>query len=547
MLAASGLVFTCVALTVGGNSAQAVMQARDSTSAELPSATSYPVTTSTTRAAKTTYVPPADSPNSCVPPTSGTAMSGPKSMSAGATKAIDDSISIYLDQWSARCGDKITIRLGSKRAATTVVRAYRIGWYAGAGSRLMWSSAPIHVPATRMPNVSRPSIPSPNFPTKIATTINASWAPGLYAIVSSVGSHISGVAEFTVRSSKPPAPAIVIYSGLTNASYSPFGGASLYRGLDGGSLATTVSLQRPLILTGRVSFLKQDVPTAQLLDRAGINADPVMDTDVHTTPSLLKSRTLVVLPGHSEYWTKPMYDGLLAAQSAGANIAVVGANEIYWQTRVKTNSLGQPVAMFVARTLAKDPVASTAPALATVRWRDAPLLHDPATSLGESYTVTKAHGSLQILSVPSWLATIPGLQTGAILKDIAAGEVDGPQVTSSISMPSHLQIVGLGLLKGPGGKVATAGMTYYTAPSGSAVFQFGSTNWACQIMGSCPDGITTTRTRELQWAITTTVLHAFLHRDWAATHPSVSNAPKSISAMHNALSPAAYGTFGAGS
>ena len=533
VLAATGLVITGVALTIGGPSAEAVTEAHESTSAQTF------ITTAS--------VPPIDAPSDCPTSTAPTAPSGPTSMSPGALKAIDDSIPLYVDHWSAQCGERITIRLGSAHGANTVVRAYRIGWYAGAGSTLVWSSAPLRVPATRMSTVSKPTIPSPNFKTAIGATIDASWRPGLYAIVTSLGSRITGVAEFVVRSTKPAAPAIVIYSGLTNASYSPFGGASLYRGLDGGSLATTVALQRPLILTGRVSFLKQDVPTAQLLDRAGINADPVIDTDVHAKPALLKSRTLVILPGHSEYWTKQMYDGLLTAQSAGTNIAVLGANEIYWQARIRTNSAGQPTSMFVARNLAKDPMGKTTPELATVRWRDAPLLHDPASSLGESYTVTKAHGSLQILSVPDWLSNVTGLRHGAILKDVAAGEVDGPQVTSSISMPPHLQVIGLGLLKGPGGRVATAGMTYYTAPSGSAVFQFGSTNWACQIMASCPDGVTTAHTRQTQWAMTTTVLRALLQKGWGRTHPSTPNAPKTLTAMHSALSPAAYGSYGTGS
>ena len=536
-LAALGIVITATAFTVNSESASAVTAATEAGSTQLSAtraiSVKQPVKVTTASAATTTC------------PKAKTSSSSTQLQSLGNRK-IDDSVPLYLDQLSARCGDTITIHAASTYKTTAVIRAYRIGWYGGDGSRLIWSSAPVRIHGTTMATHSQPLIPSPNWPVTIKVAIDTTWTPGLYAIASTVGGRITGVAELVVRSSTPAARAVVIYSGLTNASYSPFGGASLYRGLDGGSLALSVSLRRPLVLNGRGAFTKYDIPTAQVLDRVGINVDPVMDTDVNATSSLLTARTLIVLPGHSEYWTKTMYDGLLAAQSSGTNIVVMGANEIYWQTRVQANKLGEPVSMFVARSLAKDPLASSTPKLATVRWRDAPLLNDPSGWLGESYTVTRAKGSLQILSVPTWLANVPELRKGAILQGVAAGEVDGPQVTASISIPSKLQVIGLGLLKGANGKTASAGMTYYTAPSGSAVFQFGSTNWGCQLMASCPDGITSWSTRQTQWAITKTVLRSLIQRTWGRAHPSVPNAPRSITAMNHTLSAAAYGTFGTG-
>jgi hypothetical protein len=65
-------------------------------------------------------------------------------------------------------------------------------------------------------------------------------------------------------------------------------------------------------------------------------------------------------------------------------------------------------------------------------------------------------------------------------------------------------------------------------------------------MASCPDGITSWSTRQTQWAMTKTVLRSLIQRNWGRAHPSVANAPRSITALHSALSPAAYGTFGKG-
>ena len=458
-------------------------------------------------------------------------------------RMVDDSIPLYLDRPSGVCGDTIAIHVGSEHPATTVIRAFRIGWYSGTGSRLVWSSNHIRVPVVHFRSITKDSIPSPHWPTAASMHIDSSWEPGLYAITTTVGKRLTGIAEFVVRNTRVNHAAIVIYSGLTNAAYSTFGGASLYRRVAGTDSATSVALQRPLILNGRVSFTEYDIPTAQVLDHIGLAVDPVIDTDVNSNPSLLGSRAEIVVAGHSEYWTKSMYDALLKAQSVGTNVAVLGANEIYWQTRVQMNSLGQPISMFVARKRAADPLATTHPELTTVRWRDAPLTNDPAGHLGESYSVTRAHGSLQIVSLPNWLSGIPGLRPGAVLAGVAAGEVDGPQTSTPMATPSATQIVGFGLLKNAQGRVAYLGMTYYTDPHGSAVFQFGTTKWPCQLMTSCTTDNTSRTTRKIQWGLTSTVLRNFLHRDWAASHPSMPST-KSLSALQAILRPQAVGSFG---
>ena len=56
-----------------------------------------------------------------------------------AARSTDDSVPLYLDQLSGTCGDTITVHAASTFNTATVIRAFRIGWYAGAGSRLIWS------------------------------------------------------------------------------------------------------------------------------------------------------------------------------------------------------------------------------------------------------------------------------------------------------------------------------------------------------------------------------------------------------------------------
>ena len=471
-----------------------------------------------------------------------------RSGSAPDLKAMDklsseESVPVYVDQLSAACGDFITIHVGSLHNVVVIVRALRIGWYNGRGSDLVWSSEPIQVTGAGYHVQQGSTIGPANFPTTVTTQIDSSWQPGLYAIVTDVGNHLAGAAELVVRNDATRRKAIIIYSSFTHSAYSPFGGASLYHGYHGSPRALEVSLSRPLIGGGERSFLAFDVPCAQILDRAGLVVDSVSDIDINNQPSLLTGRAEIVLPGHSEYWTKRMYDALTVAHNQGTNIVDLGANEIYWQARIRQNPSGPGSYVFVARDQSLDPLAATAPALTTVQWRAKPLLRDPSTILGESYTAAHANGSLQTETLPTWLPHVTGLTRGSVLHGVATGEVDGPQLGPGFNTPPNLQIIALGVLHGPAGRQARAAITYFTSANGAAVFQTGSTDWACHLTNACFDSMVSTQTRQLEWAITSAVLHDLYEPQWGRQHPSVGSSDAAIQKMSRALAPAASGSF----
>lgn len=475
-------------------------------------------------------------------------VAAPQSGSAPDLREIDklsstESVPVYVDQLSAACGDSITIHVGSLHNVIVIVRALRIGWYNGRGSKLVWSSEPIQVTGSGYHIQQGSTVGPADFPTTVTTQLNSAWQPGLYAIVTEVGSHLAGAAELVVRNDATRSKAVIIYSSFTHSAYSPFGGASLYHGYHGSAPALAVSLSRPLTGGGERSFLAFDVPCAQILDRAGLAVDSVSDMDVNAKPSLLKGRTELILPGHSEYWTRRMYDALTVARNYGANIVDLGANEIYWQARVGQNPSGSGSYVFVARNPLLDPLAATAPALTTVQWRAKPLLRDPSTILGESYSAAHANGSLQAETVPTWLSHVPGLTHGSVLHGVATGEVDGPQLGPGFNTPSNLQIIALGVLRGPGGRQARAAITYYTAANGAAVFQTGSTDWACHLTNACFDSIVSAETRQLEWVITCAVLRDLYKPHWGEQHPSVGSSTAAIEKMSRTLAPEAFGSF----
>ncbi len=379
--------------------------------------------------------------------------------------------------------------------------------------------------------------------------VTASWLPGLYLVESWSRGRPSGACALVVRASSPqPSRAAVMYSNLTWTAYSPAGGASLYKGerADGAAgRALAVAVQRPLVRQGLLRLLTGDVPVAAQLDRLGIAAGPLADTDVDAWPSLLAGRVELVLPGHSEYWTRRMFDAVTAARNAGTNLADLGANEMYWHARLTRTADGTPASMFVARTLGQDPLAQTFPAEATVQWRDAPLLRDPVAVLGNAYTAVNARGGAVVVSVPPWLSTVPGLRRGRVLEGVAWNETDGPTGPAT-GAPTDVQVIALGVLTHPGKHAMPMASTYYSAPSGAGVFAAGTTYWPCFVMASCPDAQLTPAVRRVVAGISARVLRAFLAPRFGASHPSTGTPLPPAGRLVATLPRGAVGTYGSG-
>jgi len=57
----------------------------------------------------------------------------------------------------------------------------------------------------------------------------------------------------------------------------------------------------------------------------------ISDLDLHTTPDILKNYETVILPGHSEYWSIPAYNGLKSYLGNGGRLIVLSGNTMYWR------------------------------------------------------------------------------------------------------------------------------------------------------------------------------------------------------------------------
>lgn len=67
------------------------------------------------------------------------------------------------------------------------------------------------------------------------------------------------------------------------------------------------------------------------LERSGYHFDVAADDDLHRHPELLREYPVVILNGHSEYWSLPMLQGLEAFLGQGGNLVVLSGNSLFWR------------------------------------------------------------------------------------------------------------------------------------------------------------------------------------------------------------------------
>jgi hypothetical protein len=279
----------------------------------------------------------------------------------------------YASQSSVAPGDTLELHVSTDPEAHYRVEIYRIGWYGGAGGKLI----------TCLPGCTgdvqgqRRALPAPDtqtgasratWPATGALTIGSDWHSGYYVaklvLTSGAQAGMSTGVPFIVRQpAGSTSPVLFVLPVNTWQAYNDWGGLSLY---SDPRAAVEVSFDRPYASSDDQVAL--DYPIVRFLDQFGYDVEYVADTDVDADPGLLARHRLVVVGAHSEYWTKAMRDGVEAARALGTNIAFLGGNSVFWQIRYEDPSRR---VLEEYRSAVTDPNPN--PRQKTVRWRDAPL------------------------------------------------------------------------------------------------------------------------------------------------------------------------------
>lgn len=316
------------------------------------------------------------------------------------------------------------------------VEWYRVGWYGGAGARLIHREKGLPAAPGDERTVNRMTgLVECRWPGAVSATVTDRWRSGMYvAVVRPLDGSAPRATPFIVRAPlRASAPTVFVSAQGTWQAYNAWGGRSLYsynsRGLptaSGTRAAAVVSMDRPYDSDGGLGYLRKwEIQFIRWMERTGRDVDYVLDLDLETRPEVLAGRRFAVLAGHAEYWSRPMRASVERAVAAGMNAAFFSANEIYWQVRLGSSDLGPDRRITCYKSASRDPVTLTRPKLATCRWRETPVLEPEARFLGVMYGhVVQRPVDWIVANADHWIYRATGLRDGDTIVSLVGQEYD---------------------------------------------------------------------------------------------------------------------------
>ena len=265
---------------------------------------------------------------------------------------------------------------------TSVLPGETIGFAASAPAETSWTPKILNVAGHVVATLPTVHVSPPNWksaspwldgtgdPVVETWTVPADLPSGFY--------YVAGDRElfFAVRENKPrPSPIVVLLPTNTITAYSSTDGRSLYAHP---TKVAGVSFLRPMDQGRSEGWL----PFLQWLSDQKPFAAPVafaVDVDMED-PALLDNAKILIVLGHSEYWTRAARKNFDAFVDRGGNAIMAGGNDMWWQARYSPDRR----TMFVYRLLAGKPLSNggdgeTNPIFLTKEW-DTPALGYPIIS-----------------------------------------------------------------------------------------------------------------------------------------------------------------------
>jgi YD repeat-containing protein len=258
----------------------------------------------------------------------------------------------YSTQTSFNLGQSVPLKIARDMIGTRVdIAVYRTGYYGDTGGRLIpaASATNVLVNNTLACNAEDPTTGLRSCGNwGVTYTIPAASLPatGVYVakLTSTDASHVQNQIVFTIRDDNRavPSQALLIVPTNTYEAYNNWGGKSAYYDKAGGATtvsgsdrAVKLSFDRPLDAAeaSRNRYFGPDHTLVSWLERQGYDVSYTDDVQVARAPSQLLQHRVVIISGHSEYWSGGMLAAVKAARDAGVSVSSFSANTAYWKVR----------------------------------------------------------------------------------------------------------------------------------------------------------------------------------------------------------------------
>ncbi len=258
----------------------------------------------------------------------------------------------FATQPSVNVGSPVTLKIGGFGSQNTAVNVfvYRMGYYGGAGGRLVHSASNVPVNnrfACNGMDATTGEVNCDNWDPTYTIPATALATSGVYLVrLRATDTGDENHVLFVVRDDGRRAAILYKLPTATYQAYNNWGNKSLYdfnslgaNTASGAVRAVKVSFHRPLgdVARGDNWFMKSDYAMVFWLEKQGYDVSYTEDVSVHQNPGQLLDHEVDLVAGHDEYWTAEELHGYKAARDAGVAVASFSSNTSYWKTRIEDN------------------------------------------------------------------------------------------------------------------------------------------------------------------------------------------------------------------
>lgn len=424
----------------------------------------------------------------------------------------------WFDRPSATCGEAIGLHI-SGNGKPVKIQVFRMGYYGGAGARLIESTTVSDVSKYAAPKVTKgpQSTVTTDWPVAWSLKVGDASPPGQYLIRLDDGGPDSNFVPITILDPQIKSEITFVSSVLTWQAYNQWGGYSLYKGPDShrASRATVSSFNRPYDGDGSGQFRYMEYPILKIAESLGIDMNYITDIDLDRGIPSLHSTMSILFGGHGEYWTSNMRARVQAGVDSGINLVSLGGNAAYGRPRLQANE--REIVMWRSSKL--DPNRSN-PVLATTGWRQVPILQPEAKLLGSQYVGLGVDADYTIPHPNRWPFT--KMTHPELLKNIVGREVDSPlyakgpavETLAESAITFHRKAVRI---------IAT----YYTNAKKAGVIDISTNGWSCALDDVCPwHPIISPATQTDARLITEEILSGLTKGPLGAWRPAITDIPE---------------------
>lgn len=362
----------------------------------------------------------------------------------------------YASLCSVNRGGSIDLFVNVKDTGTYRIDTYRMGWYGGAGARLVDTRTGITGVQQVMPSFDLLGMKECAWTSPQTINIPSSasdWTSGVYVSrltkTSGTGINKQSFIIFTVRDDDRASKYLFQSSVTTWNAYNRWGGRSLYTATQ----ARSVSFDRPYghsiasethaewrtglgageFFVNLLDFNKNygcggEYNLVRWLEKEGYDVSYSTNIDTHTSGGQLLIHDYFFTVFHDEYISTAMRANIQAAINAGVYVWFNSANTIYWHTRHATGASGRLNGTMICykQFAPTDPDPEYPSNETSNLWAGSQVAQPEGSIMGVAYDGFQAfvNEDLVITNPSHWMFEGTGFTQDQVIADRIAGEVD---------------------------------------------------------------------------------------------------------------------------